>query len=242
MELTTTSRTNTPSADRPQRTEGDQGQSPPTNVIRMSRSSTPISSRTSNVPPFHLNHDEPPPPSEQESERCGSTPGLALLTQPLTLAPPIDLTPRESRSPAPQSISDLQPNPRKRSRSPCTERHQPRALSAPAVESASSSFTRFSLQWPDAPSHVPTGGLSVPMPSAGVRTQEQEQGSPGAVTSKVVEGIKFVSDLSLRRTRSPYIKWTKDEDELLAKVGCPFVFVFWKLRFIYHDFLVAGSG
>jgi hypothetical protein len=42
------------------------------------------------------------------------------------------------------------------------------------------------------------------------------------VAPKAVETVKFASDAP-RRTRSPYIKWTKEEDELLAKVGCLFV-------------------
>ncbi|KAF8492524.1 hypothetical protein BU17DRAFT_103946, partial [Hysterangium stoloniferum] len=44
----------------------------------------------------------------------------------------------------------------------------------------------------------------------------EDQGPSVLLTSRI-DGVKFITEDPPRRTRSPYIKWTKEEDDLLAK-------------------------
>ncbi|KAF8512126.1 hypothetical protein JB92DRAFT_3117444 [Gautieria morchelliformis] len=138
------------------------------------------------------------------------------LRAPLTLAPAISLTPRASRSPAPlAAVADAPSDPRSGTGSPSMERHGSRGLSAPAVGTEPGPFSTFVLQHsqPTAPSGADPAALQ---PSSSCESMAQEPGTSTGVATRVVESVKFASDAP-RRTRSPYIKWTKEEDELLAK-------------------------
>ena len=140
------------------------------------------------------------------------------LGRPLTLAPPINLTPRTSHSPAPRaSTADLPFDSRGRSRSQSAEHDSPRASNPSLLETSLQPMSIFAVhnQQPTAP---PVTEPSVLQLSSDADTLLQEGSSIG-MASKPVEGIKGASDAP-RRTRSPYIKWTKEEDELLAKVSC----------------------
>ncbi|KIJ57285.1 hypothetical protein M422DRAFT_40768 [Sphaerobolus stellatus SS14] len=122
-------------------------------------------------------------------------------TETMMLAPPISLEPRSSRSPAP-------PNPSRnsnRSRSQSAERHS-------SMDSMSgSSFNMFSLQRPQP---LAATGPSVLNAQGGEYVEEQ---GPSMLLTSRIDGVKFITEDPPHRTRSPYVKWTKEEDELLAK-------------------------
>ncbi|GJJ11417.1 hypothetical protein Clacol_005650 [Clathrus columnatus] len=105
----------------------------------------------------------------------------------LSLAPAIDLTPRASRSPAPQN---LQQRSRQNSRSQSADN-----------DNGVSAFTMFSLHHSQPPDSPGPGGA---------------EASSITLTSRI-DGMKFIAEDPPRRTRSPYTRWTKEEDELLAK-------------------------
>lgn len=63
----------------------------------------------------------------------------------------------------------------------------------------------------------------------------QPHGSPGpegsfTMSTSRAEDIKFLTEGQARRTRSPYSKWTKEEDELLVKVNDCAPFPFFPLK------------
>jgi hypothetical protein len=142
------------------------------------------------------------------------------LNASVTLAPAISLNPRTSRSPAPPAAAaDAPSHPRRGSGSPSMERHGPLPLNVPTVGTGPRSFPAFLLHQPTGPFGADPAVLQL---SSSTESLVQEPGTSLGVAPKAVESVKFASDAP-RRTRSPYIKWTKEEDELLAKVGCLFV-------------------
>ena len=136
------------------------------------------------------------------------------LVAPITLAPPIDLPPHASRSPA--ATANAPSDIRSRSGSPLTRHQWPRALSVPTEETSLGSFSMFALQRPPPTTQSGVDPFVVePFSNSDSLVQVPSMD----ITSKSIDGIKFFPEAP-RRTRSPYIKWTKEEDELLAKVSC----------------------
>ena len=194
-----------------------QGTTPPASFIALSDPCAPLAQDDT------TGHQLPR--KEAEPKNGTSTPSEAPLGAPLTLAPPIDLTPRASRSPAPLAVSVDAPSDAFRgSRSSSTERLWDGVSSAPGVMEAMLVLQEQSQGGAESPAlqQLSSGETLEEEVAQEQQDDGQEQEQQGLSTSgelKPVESVKVVLDTP-RRTRSPYIKWTKEEDELLAKVSC----------------------
>lgn len=177
-------------------------------------------------------------PSQRSSQTWGdsarqATPSISTPpnpSEPLMLAPPINLSPRMSRSPAPTSTQTHtaqvpMSTSRTSSRSQSAERpsHFADNLSSSGLNS-SGSFNIFSLRRPGSSMF----SLQRPQPLAAAGSSLLQQGNsqnlleeqgPSMLLTTRIDGVKFIAEDPPHRTRSPYVKWTKEEDELLAKVS-----------------------